>query len=147
VNSRNVLTILLLVLLFASCSPNTNLPTSDHAVFQITKVVDKLTGEPIPKNKIWIEIEQQEGETLEFSDENIRDHRIEVPVGAIVFVRVEAPGYVDWELVVRFKAPKYMETPVEMRPTGEQGSISIRFCRRTKETTNSAKFNHKMEKV
>lgn len=77
------------------CSPNTNPPTSDHTVFQITKVVDKLTGQPIPINKIWIEFERKDGETLELSDENIEDHRIEVPVGASIYIMLEAPGYVD----------------------------------------------------
>ena len=85
-------------------------------VFKVTKVVDKLTGKPLAMNNFRATIEVGSDTPIEYTAENISEYRLEIPVGAEAYVLVKAPGYTDWELVLRPKADKYMEGPIEMLP-------------------------------
>lgn len=54
---------------------------------------------------------------MEFTDPNISDFRIEIPV-AEAYLLVEAPGYDDWEMVVGMKGRAYEDVTVELVPVG-----------------------------
>ena len=111
----------LLIILLVSCAPSPK-DEPDLAVYKITEIVDKDTGLPIKTNSLLITVEQEGKPEQLYTDQNITEYRIELPVGAAVRILVEAPGYEDWELVVRFKQAKYMEGPVEMTSiAGDQG--------------------------
>ena len=78
--------------------------------------MDKLTGDPVRTNNLIIRIVREDEPIIEFFADNIGEYRVEIPVGAEAELLVEATGYHDWELVVRPKAAKYLEGPVEPIP-------------------------------
>jgi hypothetical protein len=93
-------------------------------IFKITKVVDKLTGEPITTNYLMVTVKKGEKDTVNYEATNIEGYRIEIPVDTEAHVVVEAPGYHRWELVFRPKASKYMEGPVELVPIDSSDEIN-----------------------
>jgi hypothetical protein len=119
-SKRSLLIVTALLVLFTSCNPiqATSDPviTQKPFVFKITKVVDKLTGEPIRTNYLKVTIETGEEDPIEYEANNVGGYRVEIPVGAKAVMLVEAPGYNKWELILRPKASKYMEGPVELVP-------------------------------
>jgi len=127
-NKKPLLIAIALLILLIGCNPvqatQTPVTTPKPFVFKITKVVDKLTGEPIKTNYLTITIETGENDPIEYQANNIEDYRVEIPVGAEAIVLVEAPGYKDWDLVLRSNASKYMEGPVELIPVDSPGTIN-----------------------
>ncbi len=78
--------------------------------------MDKLTGEPVSTNYLKVTIKTGEEDPIEYEANNIGEYRMEIPVDAEADVLVEAPGYNKWEVILRPKASKYMEGPVELVP-------------------------------
>ncbi len=117
---RSLLIVTALLVLLTNCSPvqatQTPVTTPKPFVFKIAKVVDKLTGEPISTNYLKVTIETGEEDPIEYEANNIGEYRIEIPVGSEADMLVEAPGYNKWEVILRPKASKYMEGPVELVP-------------------------------
>ena len=110
-----------LLILLAGCyqiqNSEKSLPTTPKPfVFKITKVVDKLTGEPIKTNSLTVTIKKGDEDPIEYETNDISEYRIEIPIGAEASVIVEAPGYHFWNLILRPNMSKYMEGPVELVP-------------------------------
>ena len=115
-------------MLLTSCNPvqatPTPVTTPKPFVFKITKVVDKLTGEPISTNYLKVTIVTGEDDPIEYEANNVGEYRVEIPVGAKADMLVEAPGYHKWELILRPKASKYMEGPVELVPVDSTDKLN-----------------------
>src|SRR5574341_728395 len=127
-HKKSLLSLASLLVLLSGCSPvqatPTPVATPKPFVFKITKVVDKLTGEPIRTNYLKVTIETGEEDPIEYEANNIREYRVEIPVGAKADMLVEAPGYHKWELILRPKASKYLEGPVELVPVDSPNEVN-----------------------
>jgi hypothetical protein len=78
----------------------------------IESVIDKATGDPINNATLIIHVEREGKEGLIYEDYDFSEYVIEGDVGDFVSIEVTAPGYVKWNLMMRFKKAGVLKFPV-----------------------------------
>lgn len=94
-----------------------------QAEITITKIVDKITKQPIKQNKITMQWVTPEGELLKIRTFNNRSSlTVTMPADGSVrlFIFVDSPGYHQWSEAIRmkFNESKPVTITVEMQKIG-----------------------------
>lgn len=123
-NIHIVISIFPLALFLSGCL-RFNSSEQNTAIYEITKIVDAETNQPIENTHLVVTIEREGSETIEILEEGARTTTIAVPVNYYLRVLVEAPGYKDWEVFILVEEAKTIEMPIEMEPAPYKPEDSI----------------------